>query len=449
MSPDAPRNDRGPRPLEGKLGPVALSDVLSNLAEQRASGILTVQGERDIVAMSFLNGSLVSTDALNQSVDEGLGDFLVAQNLVRPSDFAQVLEEQRRTGARLVDLLADQGLLERETLLNALRQMIYHSALRVLAWKKGDYKFYPADEVTFELGIEPIAVDEFLVRATRDLGRDGPLAANLAEPSAVFEREHAGDTSAGAPGPGPQTLRPDDIELLKRIDGKRSVEELQEELSWSEHRLLYRLLDLERAGLIQRRETTEPEPEAEPEPEIEPEIELPEASSVPGLYLADYSFETDEEARGLRGREGQIGAALLASTALIVLVVALFLNTSAILMPFPWQHQLEARLSGVALRASQLKVDRAAKTFYLLHGHFPESLELLVSGGLLGKADLVDPNGLRLVLHASNESYDLARSGSGASSATTREAITGNFLLDPQFAGKSKEPQAPPLVLLD
>lgn len=444
MSPEKPGKDRAAQPLEGKLGPTSLAEVLSNLSDRRSSGILTVQGERDIVAMSFLNGALVSTDALNQSVEEGLGDFLVAQNLVRPSDFSQVLEEQQRTGARLVDLLADRGLLERETLLNALRQMIYHSALRVLAWKKGDYKFYPADEVTFELGIEPIAVDEFLVRATRDLGRDGPLAANLPEVSVVFERERTGDTEAGVPGRGPQTLRPDDIELLKRIDGNRSVEELQDELSWSEHRLLYRLQDLERAGIIGRREMPEPEPEEEPE------VEVPEIPELPvGMEIADYSFATEIEEPKAAGREARVGMAVLVLAALLALVVGLSFDTAGILLPFPWQGRQETRLSGVALRASHLKVDRAAKTYFLLHGHFPDNLGILVRGGLLSRSDLADPSGSRLTFQASSDSYELKESGSGAGSAITREAITGNFLLDPQFAAKSRQPQAPPLVLLD
>lgn len=443
MSSNTPTQGQGGRPLEGKLGAVSLIEVLSNLAEKRLSGILTVQGERDIVAMSFLHGSLVSTDALNQSVEEGLGDFLVGQNLVRPSDFAQVLEEQRKTGARLVDLLADRGLIERGTLLNALRQMIYHSALRVLDWKKGDFKFYPADEVTFESGIEPIAVDEFLVRATRDLGREGPLAASLAHSSEVFEREGTGDTNAGVSGRGPHTLKADDLDLLKKIDGKRSVEELQSELSWSEHRLLYRLQELERAGIIRRRELPEPEPEPEAE------VEIPEAPLEAGFELTGYSFAAETEEAQVVGHESHVGALILALVALVVLVAGLALSTSALLLPYPWQEGQAVRLSGVALRAAHLKVDRAAKTYYLLHGRFPANLAVLVSDGLLGKSDLVDPRGFALTFHASNDSYELVRSESTPGSETTREAITGNFLLDPQFAGKSKQPQVPPLVLLD
>lgn len=443
MSPNTPTQDQSGQPLEGKLGAVSLIDVLSNLAEKRLSGILTVQGERDIVAMSFLHGSLVSTDALNQSVEEGLGDFLVAQNLVRPSDFAQVLEEQRKTGARLVDLLADRGLLERDTLLSALRQMIYHSALRVLDWKKGDFKFYPADEVTFESGIEPIAVDEFLVRATRDLGREGPLGANLAEPSMVFERERTGDTNAGVSGRGPHTLKADDVELLKKIDGKRSVEELQSALSWSEHRLLYRLQELERAGIIGRREL------AEPQPEPETEVQIPEVSLEASLELTGYSFAADTEQVQAVGHEAQMATVILALIALVVLVTGLVLSTDALLLPYPWQESQATTLSGIALRAAHLKVDRAAKTYYLLHGRFPDNLVVLVSDGLLGKSDLVDPGGFSLTFHASNDSYELTRSEAAPDSETAREAITGNFLLDPQFAGKSKQPEAPPLVLLD
>ncbi|HKI85964.1 MAG TPA: DUF4388 domain-containing protein [Thermoanaerobaculia bacterium] len=432
-------------PIEGRLGAVPLIDVLSTLAARQSSGILTVQGERDIVAMSFLNGALVSTDALNQSVEEGLGDFLVAQNLVRPSDFSQILEEQRRTGARLVDLLSDRGLLERETVLNALRQMIYHSALRVLAWKKGDFKFYPADEVTFELGIEPIAVDEFLVRATRDLGREGPLAARLAEPLVVFERDGEETTGAGVQGSGPRTLSDDDMELLAKVDGERTVEELEEALDWSEHRLLYRLQDLERSGMIRRREPSEPEAE----PEAEGEVGLPAAAPIPATEITAYSIPVDFEEPHAGLRESRVGVAFLVIATLVALILGLRLNPGDILLPFPWQAPQQARLSGVAVRATLLKVDSAAKTYYLLHGRFPANLGLLEKAGLLGSQDLSAPTGDELVFHASGESYELTTAGTSPGRPTSREAITGNFLLDPQFAGKSSQPQAPPLVLLD
>jgi hypothetical protein len=101
--------------------------------------------------------------------------------------------------------------------------------------------------------------------------------------------------------------------------------------------------------------------------------------------------------------------------------------------------------------ALYLKIDRAAKTWFLLKGSFPDHLQDLVIARLLSPADLKDPEGRPLQYAASEESYTLqplegARPVHGAE---TTEAITGNFLLDPGILNATPDSTAAPLVLLD
>src|SRR5688500_15975344 len=84
--------------IEGNLEVFQLPEILQMIAAQRKTGILTVQGESDIVAVSFKDGQVVAADALNQTVEEGLGQVLASQGLVNPRDFAAVSAEHEGGG---------------------------------------------------------------------------------------------------------------------------------------------------------------------------------------------------------------------------------------------------------------------------------------------------------------------------------------------------------------
>ena len=151
--------------LEGDLRVFRLPDILQMIAQQQKTGILTVQGEHDILAVSFLRGEIVAADALNQNFEEGLGEVLASQGLVRPEDFVRVAEGHKSSGQRLADYLVERGILSRQQLLGALRQQTYRLLLQVLRWTEGEFKFYSGEEVSFEDGVQPISVEEVLMRS--------------------------------------------------------------------------------------------------------------------------------------------------------------------------------------------------------------------------------------------------------------------------------------------
>ena len=66
--------------IEGNLEVFQLPEILQMIAAQRKTGILTVQGESDIVAVSFKDGQVVAADALGTGVvlDHGQPAHLAA-----------------------------------------------------------------------------------------------------------------------------------------------------------------------------------------------------------------------------------------------------------------------------------------------------------------------------------------------------------------------------------
>src|ERR1043166_4776128 len=77
--------ESGAMAVEGTLDLFKLPEILQLVSQQKKTGILTVQGQQDIVAISFLNGGIVAADALNHTLEEGLGQVLVGEGLLSAS----------------------------------------------------------------------------------------------------------------------------------------------------------------------------------------------------------------------------------------------------------------------------------------------------------------------------------------------------------------------------
>ncbi len=147
---------------------------------------------------------------------------------------------------------------------------------------------------------------------------------------------------------------------------------------------------------------------------------------------------------------GWVGRALAVLLAALV-VVTLLRVPDSLMLPFSWQEHEREILVRDQRAALYLKIDRAAKTWYLIKGSFPDHLQDLVGAGLLSSADLEDPDGHPLQYVAAEDSYKLQplENGKPVPGAEATEAITGNFLLDPELLSSAPESTAAPLVLLD
>lgn len=340
--------------IEGTLDVFQLPEILQVIAQQRKTGILTVQGPDDIVAVSFLDGRVVAADALNETADQGLGEVLVEEGLIDRELLRRLRSRLLAGEERLADLVVAGGYLDRRQLLGALRRRTQRLLFEIFEWRTGEYKFYGGDEVSFEEGFEPIGVDEVLL--------------------------HAQDF---APTPPEAPLPP--------VKAPALVEPL--------------------AAPVSR-----------------------EAPAAPTT--------ADRHSRRLRITPTPTLAAALA---LGVAVVA-FVRPTAILLPFPWLEREAAGLDRDRDAAALLEIDRAAKTYYMVQGEFPATLETLVGRGLLSNSDLEDVRGRRIRFSAETESYRLS---TGEEGSDVREGIGGNFLLDPNFDKQEGRTGTKPIVLLD
>ncbi|HEV7506345.1 MAG TPA: DUF4388 domain-containing protein [Thermoanaerobaculia bacterium] len=382
--------------VEGTLDLFKLPEILQLISQQKKTGILTVQGQQDIVAISFLNGRIVAADALSQTLEEGLAQVLVREGMISASDLHRASAEHQSAGGRLIDVLVERRYLERAQLLQALRLQTWRLLEQLLRWNEGDFKFYSGDEVSFEEGFNPIPVEELLIHAA-----PAASAPNPAPPP----RPAPAPPPAAAPSRAPvqAPVAPPTVVLPSR-----------------------------------------------PVPAPPPVAAVPPPAAPFGEETGQFRHVRVEPKAPAPLRVSWGGRALAFLLALLV-VGSLLRVPDSLMIPFSWQARERTSLARDQRAALYLKIDRAAKTWFLLKGSFPDHLEELVRASLLSSADLKDPEGHPLHYAASEESYTLQplEGGKPVSGTEATEAITGNFLLDPEVLNVAPESQAAPLVLLD
>lgn len=458
--------------VEGSLDLFRLPEILQIVAQQGKTGILTVQGENDIVAVSFLEGRIVAADSLNQVGEDSLAQILLQENLLTREELDVLRRKMDESGGTLQEVAVADGAVGRQQLLEALRLQYTQFLEELLSWTEGDFKFYANDEVSYEEGLRPIDVQSLLLNSPAVLDAAPSPEAPLEPPtleladqpppevppdvdlSVVYER---------LPAPRPVRVRPpgelplDDDEsfliltpteqqLLSRVDGARSIADLAEDCAVDWRTALATVTGLAGAGLV--RPVGAPAPEPEPEEDLQEEVFRPpdELPAVPEVAV-------QPRPRRKPDLDSTLAWILpvLAVAALVLLGFAFYRAPSEVLLPFPWQEGPRQALEDGKQSAYFTKMDRAAKIYYLLHSRFPDRLEELAKLHLLSPRDLRDPQGNPLHYQRGDLSYDLAPAGPQGPQEElgNSEAVTGNFLLDLDFFTLDDSAADRPIILLD
>lgn len=462
--------------VEGTLDLFRLPEILQVISQQRKTGILTVQGSEDIIAVSFLEGRIVAADALNETSEEGLGAVLEGEGWLSAETLRSLSSRAESEGVRLAELLVREEHVDRGELLEALRLQTFRLLLALLDWSRGEFKFYAGDEVSYEDGFRSIGVDELLLRAVEDGsgGERGRIPApesrfRRIEPPPRPVRLRSPPPQEGVPAPPRDTdtaiwVNPDEERVLEAVGPARTVAEVARQAGVATDRARYVLYRFAREGVVASVGTGGERPSRRPAPAPSPAGGAPAAPAAPAAAPA-LSVGPEAEAPPAAAPEPEPSPAprrdlaplapLLGLLAAVLLVAAVVAGPVATVLPFPWLGAERAAFHDDADTARFLELDLAAKTFFLLEGRFPDRLEELVEAGLLNAADLADSRGRRLVYEPREAGYFVRPAGAeprsgGTEESVHREGVAGNFLLDPEFLrGHRPGGNARPLVLLD
>jgi hypothetical protein len=494
--------------IEGDLPNVGLPQALEAVASQGKSGILTVQGTEDIVAVSFLEGRVVSADALNETVEDVLGAVLEEQGLVSAMDFEAVSRDHEGGSAgSLGDLLVSRGLISREELLRALRIQTCKVMFKILGWSGIEQlTFYGGDEISYEEGFEPLSVEEILLRSIGKVEGPGGLEGPVPEGNAVYRKvpprgavKIIGQDGDGLTG-GPWLSR-NQAMFLSRLDGKSSAVAHGEAVGLDSHGVLFALYKLLRLDLAEIEEASQAgvarpaqarpaqarpaqarpaqarpaqarPAQARPaqaapaavadspaaSTKTPPAMSSPTESAPPGtaqIFVPPDDLGDDWDGEELPAIAPSsvlhrfIGP-LLAALAFFALGGVFFAKPTQLLMPFPWQDSQRSTVHQHFRQALYGKIEQATKSYFLVQAHYPDSLQELVSLGLLTTSDLRGPEGNRLDYATNEVGYHIepltteeTMEGLGATVALRDDFLLNRGLL------RSVSTDSDPLVLID
>lgn len=142
--------------ITGTLKTMSLPDLLQFLAAGRKSGTLKFDQGKITKQVYFKNGMIVGSKSNDPR--EYLGQVLLHYGKVDEIQLKIARELQRTSGARLGEVLVEQGFLGEEEVLAILKTRTLDAIYDLFVWTEGDFEFYddePLPEDLILIEVEP------------------------------------------------------------------------------------------------------------------------------------------------------------------------------------------------------------------------------------------------------------------------------------------------------
>jgi hypothetical protein len=267
--------------IQGTLKTMSLTDLLQFLAAGRKSGTLKFDCGKITKQVYFKNGLIVGSKSNDPR--EYLGQVLLHYGKVDDAQLKAAREVQRTSGAKLGEVLVQQGFLTEDEVLDILKTRTLDAIYDLFMWEEGDFEFYdeepPADD-SLLAGVEPTNVIMEGIYRIDEFARYRTL---VPSDRAILEL-NAGWTSALA------KLGKEFRQVLVFVEKRMSVAEICYQMHASAFHVYGQLYMLISEGVAR---VAGEKPEEVPAPiEIE---DLPE-SVTEMVWSAERKLETDPEA---------------------------------------------------------------------------------------------------------------------------------------------------------
>src|ERR1043165_7201773 len=153
------RHNRRLMAIQGTLKTMSLVDLLQFLSAGRKSGTLKFDRGKITKQVYFKNGMIVGSKSNDPR--EYLGQVLLHYGKVDEIQLKIAREMQRTTGAKLGEVLVEQGFLTEDDVLGILKTRTLDAIYDLFVWEDADFEFYddepPPDDLLL-IEVEPTNV---------------------------------------------------------------------------------------------------------------------------------------------------------------------------------------------------------------------------------------------------------------------------------------------------
>jgi len=223
--------------LKGDLATMGLEDILQWLAVGKKAGILELKGVLHTKRVAFQDGRI--TSVWSSDPREYLGQYLLAFNRITEEQLREALATQEDENQLLGRILVSRQLVTENEIRRIVQLKVEESIYDTFLWESGTFEFYDHQPSTQKAMLLSLEVTGVVLEGARRMDEwkrirhciKGGDAVLSAVSEAIAER---------------LPLSPDDADMLSRLDGMKTIDQLVIEMrvpDFKTHKLLFDLLE--------------------------------------------------------------------------------------------------------------------------------------------------------------------------------------------------------------
>jgi len=164
-------------PVRGTLTEHPLGWLLVHAADSAITGTLKLVRGKVRKLVFIIDGRPIFVDSNLRN--ETLGVYLVSRNVIDENQLAQALKQARATSRKLGETLVNMGLVDQQTVLDALLAQTRIKLARALIWQDGMFSFLPGDDFTSRVPHCAVDAVEVVLAAQKKMSHVDDLAQRL------------------------------------------------------------------------------------------------------------------------------------------------------------------------------------------------------------------------------------------------------------------------------
>jgi hypothetical protein len=267
--------------IQGTLKTMSLVDLLQFLAAGRKSGTLKFDRGKITKQVYFKNGMIVGSKSNDPR--EYLGQVLLHYGKVDDAQLKAARAMQRTSGAKLGEVLVEQGVLTEADVVEILKTRTLDAIYDLFMWNEGDFEFYDEDPSPDELLLIEVEPTNVIMEGIYRIDEFARYRTLVPSDRAILELA-AGWTSS-------LKLGKEFRQILYFVEKRISVVEICYQMHASAFHVYGQLFTLISEGVAR---VAGERPEDIPTPGVEIE-DLPE-SVTEMVWAAERKLDTDPEA---------------------------------------------------------------------------------------------------------------------------------------------------------
>ena len=201
--------------LTGNLKTMSIAEVLEWLAMSNKTGTLVVNGPTYSKRLNLINGELVAISSDNPR--EMIGRYLVGAGYLGQHELEYLVEMQQHFQLAMGEMAVKLGQIGRDDMDRLLRIKSEESLRDLLTWKEGDFRFVEGELPSRDLLKVHLQVRGFLLEAMRQIDELERMKDAVPDVAHVPRLIRAPEGAA---------LDPEEKEIVRFIDGRRTIEEI-------------------------------------------------------------------------------------------------------------------------------------------------------------------------------------------------------------------------------